>query len=134
MKATRNTVQRDMVLAAVKELIGHPTAEEIYQRIIAKYPTVSRGTVYRNLHLLAEANKIRQVTLPDGADRYDCRLQPHWHIRCERCGRVFDAEAENLDTIGKLVQLPDGFVLHGYDIVLRGVCPDCNKNNMNTED
>ena len=134
MKATRNTMQRSMVLAAVKELRCHPTAEEVYQAVHAKHPAVSKGTVYRNLHLLAQLGEIRCVAMPSGADRFDCRTTPHCHIRCESCGGVFDAEMENPDAIGRQAQFPQGFVLHGCDIVFRGICPDCDKNNKNMEE
>ena len=134
MKITRNTVQRNMVLAAVNELRCHPTAEDIYQAVRARHPSVSKGTVYRNLHLLAQREEIRQVALPDGADRFDFRTAPHCHIRCEGCGRVFDAELESLDSIGRQARFPQGFVLRGCDIVFRGICPDCNKKNKNMEE
>ena len=51
----RNTRQRQLVLDAVRELDDHPTADEVYLRVREKDEHVSRGTVYRNLHILVES-------------------------------------------------------------------------------
>ena len=36
--AKRNTIQRQLVIAAVRFLADHPTAEEVYDRITMEYP------------------------------------------------------------------------------------------------
>ena len=51
----RNTIQRQLVIAAVRFLADHPTAEEVYDRITMEYPDISKGTVYRNLNSLVES-------------------------------------------------------------------------------
>ena len=50
-----------MVLSAVNELHSHVTADQIYHYIKAKYPSIGRGTVYRNLGILVEEGKVRKV-------------------------------------------------------------------------
>ena len=67
----RNTVQRSLVYEAVNRLKSHATADEIYEAIVSEHPSVSRGTVYRNLNQLAEEGEIRKILVPGGADRYD---------------------------------------------------------------
>ncbi len=126
MKICRNTIQRNLVLSAVRALSQHPTAEEIYQAILTDYPAISRATVYRNLNLLAQNGEIRRVQVADGADRFDYDHRPHYHIRCRRCGRVFD---RRIPYQSQLSGSPsdDGFVVESHDIVFAGICPDCNK-------
>ena len=51
----RNTIQRQLVIAAVRFLADHPTADEVYERITMEYPDISKGTVYRNLNSLVAA-------------------------------------------------------------------------------
>ena len=36
----RNTIQRQLVIAAVRFLADHPTAEEVYDRITMEYPDI----------------------------------------------------------------------------------------------
>ena len=50
----RHTLQRSLILEAVKELRCHATTDEVYDAIVKKYPNISRGTVYRNLNLLSD--------------------------------------------------------------------------------
>ena len=38
----RNTIQRQLVIAAVRFLADHPTADEVYERITMEYPDISR--------------------------------------------------------------------------------------------
>ena len=84
----RNTIQRSIVLSAVRALKTHPTAEEIYREINAAHPNISRGTVYRNLNVLAEQGTILRVLIPDAADRFDFNTVGHYHFRCREWDRV----------------------------------------------
>ncbi len=53
----RNTKQRKLVLDAVRQSYNHPTADEIYNAVREQDDRISRGTVYRNLNLLADAGR-----------------------------------------------------------------------------
>ena len=67
-----------MVLDAVNEMHRHVTADQIYTFIKEKYPSIGRGTVYRNLGILVEEGKVRKVEVPDGSDRFDFTLENHY--------------------------------------------------------
>ena len=123
----RNTVQRGLVLEAVNRLCCHATAEEIYDVISKEHPSVSRGTVYRNLKQLSDSGEIRRLEVPGGADRYDHRPHPHYHARCLSCGRVFDVEMDYMQDLEKRVRDAHGFEISGHDIMFSGVCPGCRK-------
>ncbi len=121
---TRNTIQKALVYAAVNESCDHPSAETLYDRIAKNYPTISRGTVYRNLGQLCENGEVRRVEIPGTADRYDLRTGDHYHFCCEKCGRVLDMP---LDYIGALdATIADGLRIHTHEILFRGLCPDCS--------
>ncbi len=127
-KASRNTIQRDLVFNAVKSLY-HPTADEVYSKILTQSPSISKATVYRNLHLLAEMNLISEVNLPGEADRFDAVLQKHYHAICRKCGRIIDVDADSVDEnilTGLIKNLDDiGFTVENYDFYLSGICNDC---------
>lgn len=122
----RNTVQRALVLDAVKELRCHATADEVYHTIVKKHPDISRGTVYRNLNLLSDIGEIRKLEIPGGADRYDHICHKHYHARCVKCGRVFDVDMEFIADLERKIKDTKGFVFTGHDIVFKGICPECN--------
>ena len=123
----RNTIQRKLVLEAVNRLKSHATAEEVYDEVVREYPHISRGTVYRNLKQLSEAGEIRKLEVPGGADRYDHRTFSHYHVRCMKCGRVFDVEMDYIEHLEQVIRDDHGFIISGHDIMFRGICPDCRE-------
>lgn len=123
----RNTIQRRLVFEAVNRLKSHATADEIYEAVAFEHPTISRGTVYRNLNQLAESGEIRKMAIPGGPDRYDHCCHEHYHARCQRCGRVFDIEMDYIADLEKAIRDAHGFSISGHDIVFRGVCPECQR-------
>lgn len=124
----RQTIQRSLVLKAVNKLQCHATADEIYEEIIKEHPNVSRATVYRNLNLLSETGHIRKIEIPGGADCFDHLCHDHCHVKCEKCGRIFDVDMEYVTGLEKNIRNDRGFSFTGYDIIFRGICPNCQKS------
>ena len=107
--AKRNTIQRQLVIAAVRFLANHPTAEEVYDRITMEYPDISKGTVYRNLNSLVESGLLSKVSVPSGADRFDHILARHYHIKCTECGKFMNVE--NFDYIPDMDEKVAAYIL-----------------------
>ena len=124
----RQTIQRSLVLKAVNKLQCHATADEIYEDIVKEHPNVSRATVYRNLNLLSETGHIRKIEIPGGADCFDHLCHDHCHVKCEKCGRIFDVDMEYVTGLEKNIRNDRGFSFTGYDIIFRGICPNCQKS------
>ena len=120
----RNTIQREVTLETVRKLDNHATAEEIYTAVAEKHPTVSRATIYRLLHDLSESGEILRVPIPNGADHFDHRCNPHHHAQCTVCDRVFDIDTVSLDLL-TAIKDAHGFRASGYDLIFRGICAEC---------
>ena len=132
----RHTLQRSLVLEAVKYLHCHATADDIYYLIVTKHPNISRGTVYRNLNLLSDIGEIRKVEIPSGADRFDHECHPHYHARCIECNRVFNVDMEFISDLQKNIKDIQGFEFTGHDLIFKGICLECNgrrESNHKTE-
>lgn len=125
MVMPRNTVQRQIILAALQNLHTHPTVEEVYAEIHKLHPTISKATVYRNLRHLAERGEIRQLSLPDGLERYDGCADQHYHFKCKICGGISDIDVEYLTDINEAVQQKYGFQVDEHEVVFRGMCSKC---------
>lgn len=125
----RNTIQRILVLEAVRSLQCHATAEQVYAEIAREHPTVSRATVYRNLNLLAELGEIRRLEIPGSADRFDHISDRHCHVQCRECGRVFDVDMEFVTGLESQIRDAHGFDFTDYDILFHGVCPACKEKH-----
>lgn len=121
----RNTIQKDLVLKTVQGLKRHLTAEEVYEFIKKDHPIIGKGTVYRNLGILAEEGAIRKVEVPDGPDRFDFTLKNHYHVECIRCGEVFDVDMDEVTDLNERIHDTHGMQFLNYDIFFKGICPVC---------
>ncbi|MDD6694285.1 MAG: transcriptional repressor [Atopobiaceae bacterium] len=122
----RNTRQRQLVLEAVRELCDHPTADEIYLHVREQDDHISRGTVYRNLHLLADSGEILSVKTP-GGERFDRRRDHHAHLVCSVCGNVTDVSVPDETDLCASVQRATGYAGVTASTILTGVCPACQE-------
>lgn len=119
----RQTVQKELVLSAVRTLGCHPTADEVYSHIIKVRPSVSRGTVYRNLNVLSEEGMLLRIPMSGGPDRFDHNTGFHSHAVCRGCGAVYDVKTLPPNCFDNL--LPPGFTPTETEIVINGTCKNC---------
>lgn len=125
----RNTIQKELVLDAVLCMHRHVTADEVYEFIGKDHPSIGKATVYRNLSALADEGKILKIEIPDGPDRFDFTAERHFHVRCIRCGRILDVEMDSSTEIMERVYDSHGVQLISYDILFKGICPDCQQKD-----
>lgn len=126
----RNTIQKELVLKAVNEMKSHVTADEVYEFIKARHPTIGKGTVYRNLGILAEEGLIRKVEVPDGPDRFDFTLKNHYHVRCVKCGDVSDVDMDEIYNLEEKINDTHGVKFLSYNIFFKGICLNCREKGM----
>lgn len=120
----RNTRQRKLVLDAVRALHDHPTADEVFTEARRHDERISRGTVYRNLALLAEDGSIRMLKTPGGS-RFDDRCDRHAHLICTSCGTVRDVELPYDGAADGAAMRETGFSHVTHYVFFEGVCPAC---------
>lgn len=128
MDHRRNTIQRNAILETVRELNTHATAEEVYARVVTKYPTISKATVYRNLGQMAEAGELLNIGCFYGSAHYDHNLHEHYHFICEKCKRVFDVD-EFKPALAEQITDMDDFVITGHQLTFSGLCRECNSKH-----
>lgn len=127
MLGKRYSRQRELIYEAVRESGEHPTAEMIYQRLKPSNPSLSLGTVYRNLNLLAEEGLLARMPFP--VERYDAVTDPHSHLRCEGCGRVMDLDLVYDEALDAAAQAAEpGAEVHRHDVIFYGLCSACRES------
>jgi Fe2+ or Zn2+ uptake regulation protein len=126
---TRNTVQQRIVSDQLRQLDNHPTVDEVYEAVRTQRPSISKATVYRVLNKMAHAGDAFRVLGAGGAERFDHRTDPHYHVVCTVCGRVDDIEMPpSLDGLDSEVALDaSGYIITGHSLLFHGVCPSCQK-------
>ena len=118
------TKQRRAVLEVICEGKRHLTAEEIFIEAKKKLPTISRATVYNNLHALVADKQIRRITGEDASDRYDSSYIPHGHLFCTGCQQVFDFNVPSFsETLEEIV----GTEIESYELKVRYLCDACKR-------
>ena len=135
-KRWRMTNQRKVILEELRNSKGHLSADELYMLVKRKLPNVSISTIYRNLEELAEQGLIRKLGPGSTQKRFDANVQPHFHIRCVKCGRIDDVPFSMLEKVRNAINESTSMVgkITGYDVVgyhleFLGVCPDCQKKS-----
>lgn len=132
-KETRKTRQKKLILDCLTSSDGtHLTAEEIYDRIRNTDQRISIATVYRNLRLLEEQGMVEKVSVVDDSMAYyelSANDQPHshHHLVCRKCGRIFDFEADLLESLEKMIEETKGFSIEDHRVVFYGVCKECRE-------
>ena len=123
----RQTVQRQIILDALTKLGTHPSIDQLYAEINKEHLSISKTTVYRNLRQLAENGLIRQVSLPDGLERYDERVDHHYHFQCKNCDCILDVDIEYIEGINDAVQGIYGVQIDEHEVIFSGFCQNCKK-------
>lgn len=119
----RETRQRETVLATAKNLY-HPSAEEVYFALQKKGLKVGRATVFRNLAVLCEENKLKKICFQDQPSRFDTSVAPHDHFVCVKCGRIIDLE--NNEKKEEFID-NNGLKVLSKSVTYYGLCEACLK-------
>lgn len=122
----RVTAQRLAVAEALANSDDHPTAQDIYRRVRARFPHITMGTVYNTVNTLAKSGFIQPLPFPDGT-RYDTNPAPHANLVCIQCHSILDAPDED-GTVRRLreeVVRRSGFRIISQRVDFYGLCPNC---------
>lgn len=121
----RITPQRYAVLEYLIEADSHPTADEIYQALVERFPNVSVATIYNNLRLFTKIGFVKEMTYGDDSSRFDFSTTPHYHAICEKCGKIEDIYYPGLEEIEETAHHLTGYKVTNHRMEVYGICPDC---------
>lgn len=123
MSNTRNSKQRSAVLNELQSRCDHPSAEQIFIKLKSALPSLSLATVYRNLHLLESEGKVISFK-ENGTEHFDADLSEHYHLTCEKCGKIFDVHAKNKVTPADF-EINFGGSINSFKVMFCGICAEC---------
>lgn len=118
----RQTNQKEMIIDVLEEM-NHPTADELLTKLEKKYGPFSKATLYRNLAQFVEDGKVDRIALSDAVVRYEIAKDFHYHIACEKCGKVENLMLPPLDFPEEI----KGYKIDTHELVFYGICPKCQK-------
>lgn len=124
------TPQRLAIYGLLAADPSHPTAEQVFRRLKPEVPSLSLGTVYRTLELLAQHGLIQRVLTGGAQARFDANLDEHHHLVCVRCHAVNDYEADDLPV--PVVRRVRGFRVLSRRVQWFGICQRCQPGRSRT--
>jgi Fur family transcriptional regulator, iron response regulator len=112
------SAQRLAVAEYVLRTEAHPSADQVWARVRARFPMISRATVYNTLNLFVKKGLLRQLVLSEGKVVFDPNVGAHHHFIDESSGAIHDVPWEALDV--RRIEDLKGYQVSEYQVVLRG--------------
>ena len=112
------SAQRTAVASYVLHTDRHPSADQVFARVRASFPMISRATVYNTLNLLVRKGLLRQLVIAEGKVVFDPNVAPHHHFIDEATGAIEDVAWESVEV--RHVEDLKGLDVREYQVVMRG--------------
>ncbi len=115
-------------VAIVEELYinGHMNIEDLYKKLLSKFPSISLATIYKNINAMIEKVFLNEVKIPNSKSVYELVKEEHSHLVCSFCGKIEDVEI-NTSSLLKEVNSSTNYTIKEINMVFTGICPDCSK-------
>ncbi|MCR4403636.1 MAG: transcriptional repressor [Firmicutes bacterium] len=127
----RITPQRRTVLETLKSHPGqHLTAEEIHETANATGSKLSMATVYRALSGLEKLGLVSKLAVGKRPATYELipkHSQPHCHLICLGCGRVFEVRGVLPEGLVEVVAETQNFQVARGSVEIFGYCESCEQ-------
>lgn len=125
MATSKYSHQRESIINFLTGRTDHPTADAVYQYLRNDLPTISLGTVYRNLNQMSASGRILRLHVDGKTDHYDACTDPHAHLLCTKCGAVRDIHMNfEDDLIAQAAEISPCRV-DGVSVLFTGLCEEC---------
>jgi Fur family ferric uptake transcriptional regulator len=119
--------QRDMVRYIFSKH-NHFDADQLIDEMKREGFRVSRATIYRTLAKLVDAGLLRRLNIATRTYyEHDYGYPQHDHLYCQKCGKMIEFQAPDLEQLLREVCRQHQFQFQGHSFVVRGVCADCNR-------
>ncbi len=131
MQTTKyKTKQGVLVLSCLAESGGkHLTIDDICLKLKQNGTPVGKTTVYRQVQKLLDDGLVTKYTVDNESGacyQYsgdDCKM--HFHLKCNKCGKLFHASCEFIESIENHIFSHHGFSVDNTKTVFYGTCRDC---------
>ena len=131
IKGLRVTHQRQEIFAEFARFNGHPTAENIFNRVRKRLTTISLDTVYRTIATFEEYGLVKRVQILDNLARFDINLKIHHHLVCSRCKKIEDFYWPDFDRLSLPGSVNEWGDIEQKHVEIRGLCRNCKKASRN---
>ena len=131
-RGIRLTPQRLAICDLIFDNENHPSAEDIYQSIKERFPTISLATVYKTFTLLKNENLVSEI--PVGTfSRFDPKKDVHINIICPICDTISDLESSSVRDFYNVIEheLGGGIIDQQFNVFKK--CSNCYSKTINED-
>jgi Fur family transcriptional regulator, ferric uptake regulator len=126
MGTSRNTRQRSVIVALLKETGEFRTAQQLHAELRGRGDQVGLATVYRTLQALTELGEIDAMRLPSGEQIFrQCSSEHHHHLVCRCCAHTVEIAGSTVEAWTERVAAEHGFTEIGHTLEIFGICAKC---------
>lgn len=125
--ALRPTRQRKAVAAALADIEGFRSAQEVHALLAAADTKVGLSTVYRTLQAMADHGELDVLRTNEGEALYRrCSSEHHHHLVCRECGATVEVEGPTVEKWTKSVAAEHGYSDVSHTLEVFGTCAACS--------
>lgn len=107
---------------------GHPTVEDIHDKVVKTLPSISLNTVYKALDWMEKNRFAMSVPIRESKKKYCPDTEPHSHIICTLCGDITDSYKTEMEGL-----VPDSlknrYHIVGLSVTVNVICDNCLREN-----
>lgn len=124
----RETKQRQIILEELTKVKSHPRADVLFGMVRKRLPSISMGTVYRNLNLLKDEGKVLELACGKNSCHYDADTQNHYHFFCVQCESIFDLDEPIVKGLDEAISKNYKMKVEYHRMNFYGYCRNCQGN------
>ena len=82
--------------------------------------------------MLADMGEALKISTPEGGDRFDGRIDPHYHVVCRNCGKIYDLELDeqHMQSVNELANQHFEGTITSHTALFYGTCRECEDTKI----
>ena len=142
-KSQYKTRQHEQLLEYLKSTGGeHFTVEQLHTYFASRGISIGTTTIYRHLEKLIAEGLVNKYFIDENSaacfvylgESCSCGEDQHYHLKCEKCGKLIHLECDELAVIGEHLQSMHGFTLNPFRTIFYGTCAECGERESSPSD
>ena len=125
----RQTKQREEVRAALEQMEGFVSAQDLHTVLKNRGSSIGLATVYRNLTGLVDDGVADPLTRAGETVYRACEPGHHHHLVCRQCGKATEISAHAVESWAQGVADAHGYSQPEHVVDVFGVCPSCQMDS-----
>jgi len=125
----RNIPPTAIRILVLRHLLEHEKAVSL-KSLETHFVHSDRSSLFRTLKTFYAQDLVHKIDDGSGITKYalcleNCQCEPkdqHFHFHCIKCEETFCLTNQSIPS----VQLPTNFILQQANLVLKGICANCN--------